>query len=171
LSSFCGSRSRITADADSPAPGAGEVPILSAAGAGIGKAAKRRPPARPCACRRLCLRVALRRAAVLSWLIYLTIFVIILSMRLNRQQIEHMAFALVKGLLRDQTILTDDREKVVAQIQELISRELEKEDQLDEQVKEILKEKLNDIRNSNIDYYEMFKMVKSKLAEKENIIL
>lgn len=92
-------------------------------------------------------------------------------MRLNRQQIEHMAFALVKGLLRDQTILTDDREKVVAQIQELISRELEKEDLLDEQVKEILKEKLNDIRNSNIDYYEMFKMVKSKLAEKENIIL
>lgn len=82
-----------------------------------------------------------------------------------------MAFALVKGLLRDQTILTEDREKMFAEVQELISRELEKEDQLDEQVKEILKEKLNDIRNSNIDYYEMFKMVKSKLAEKENIIL
>jgi len=92
-------------------------------------------------------------------------------MRLNRQQIEHMAFSLVKGLLRDQTILTEDRDKMVAQVQELISRELEKEDHLDEQVKEILKEKLNDIRNSNIDYYEMFKMVKSKLAEKENIVL
>jgi len=30
---------------------------------------------------------------------------------------------------------------------------------------------LNEIRNANIDYYEMFKMIKSKLAEKENIIL
>ncbi|MBN2399561.1 MAG: DUF507 family protein, partial [Candidatus Aminicenantes bacterium] len=28
-----------------------------------------------------------------------------------------------------------------------------------------------EIRNSNIDYYEMFRMVKSKLAEQENIVL
>ncbi len=82
-----------------------------------------------------------------------------------------MAFTIVKGLLRDQLVFSDDREKMASEIQALISRELEKEDQLDEQVKEILKEKLNEIRNSNIDYYEMFKMVKSKLAEKENIIL
>ena len=50
-------------------------------------------------------------------------------------------------------------------------QELEKEDLLDEKVKEILKDKLNEIRNSNIDYYEMFRMVKSKLAEQENIVL
>ena len=92
-------------------------------------------------------------------------------MRLNRQQIEHMAFTLVKGLLRNQLVFSDDREKMAGEVQVLISRELEKEDQLDEQVKEILKEKLNEIRNSNIDYYEMFKMVKSKLAEKEDIII
>lgn len=82
-----------------------------------------------------------------------------------------MAFTIVKGLLKDQLVFSEDREKMAADIQTLISRELEKEDQLDEKVKEILKEKLNEIRNSNIDYYEMFKMVKSKLAEKENIIL
>ena len=57
------------------------------------------------------------------------------------------------------------------EVQEIITKELEKEDMLDERVKEILKEKLNEIRNSNIDYYEMFKMVKAKLAEKENIVL
>lgn len=92
-------------------------------------------------------------------------------MRLNKQQIEHLAFSVIKGLLKEESIIVDDREKLFLEIQELVSKELEKEDLLDEKVKEILKEKLNEIRNSNIDYYEMFKMVKSKLAEKENIVL
>lgn len=92
-------------------------------------------------------------------------------MRLNKQQIEHLGFHIARCLLKEELVLTDDREKFLLEIQSLITKELEKEDLLDEKVKEILKEKLNEIRNSNIDYYEMFKMVKAKLAEKENIIL
>lgn len=92
-------------------------------------------------------------------------------MRLNKQQIEHFAFGIVKGLLNEGLILTDDKEKMVIEVQEIITKELEREDLLDEEVKEILRGKLNEIRNANIDYYEMFKMIKSKLAEKENIIL
>ncbi len=86
-------------------------------------------------------------------------------------QIEHLAFSIVKGLLSDNLIMTEDRVKLAAEFQEIIVKELEKEDQLDEQVKEILKGKLDEIRSTNIDYYEMFKMVKTKLAEKENIVL
>jgi uncharacterized protein len=92
-------------------------------------------------------------------------------MRLNKLQIEHLAFGITKGLLRDNAIITEDREKLVREIEEVISRELEKEDKLDEQVKEILKNKLEEIRSTNVDYYEMFKMVKTKLAEKENIVI
>ncbi len=92
-------------------------------------------------------------------------------MRLNKLQIEHLAFSVVKGLLKDNTIITEDRDKLYKQIEELISKELEKEDALDEQVKEILKTKLDEIRNTNVDYYEMFKMVKTRLAEKENIVI
>jgi hypothetical protein len=92
-------------------------------------------------------------------------------MRLNKQQIEHLAFHIVKRLLKENLIMAENREKIVTDVQGIISMELEKEDILDEKVKEILKEKLNEIRNSNIDYYEMFRMVKSKLAEQENIIL
>ncbi|MCK5056935.1 MAG: DUF507 family protein [Candidatus Aminicenantes bacterium] len=92
-------------------------------------------------------------------------------MRLNKLQIEHLAFSIVKGLLTEDQIITDDREKMVAETQGIIVKELEKEDQLDEQVKDILKEKLEEIRSTNVDYYEMFKMVKTKLAEKENIVL
>jgi hypothetical protein len=92
-------------------------------------------------------------------------------MRLNKLQIEHLAFTVVKGLVKDNAIITEDREKLTRQIEEIIAKELEKEDLLDEQVKEILKDKLEEIRNTNVDYYEMFKMVKSKLAEKENIVI
>jgi hypothetical protein len=98
-------------------------------------------------------------------------FCYIIYMRLNKQQCEHMAFSIVNELLKENLIITEDKEKMVAEVHEIITRELEREDLLDEQVKEILKEKLNEIRNANIDYYEMFKMVKAKLAEKENIIL
>jgi len=82
-----------------------------------------------------------------------------------------MAFTIVKGLIKNQLIIAEDKDKLVKQIEDLISHELEKEDALDEQVKEILKTKWDDIRNSNVDYFEMFKMVKTKLAEKEKIVI
>jgi hypothetical protein len=92
-------------------------------------------------------------------------------MRLNKQQIEHLAFQIVKKLLKENLLMVENRDKIAVDVQNIISAELEKEDLLDEKVKEILKEKLNEIRNSNIDYYEMFRMIKSKLAEQENIVL
>ncbi len=104
-------------------------------------------------------------------LCYMPKFVKIGPMRLNKQQIEHLAFQVVKGLLTEKFIIMENREKTVIDVQNVITRELEKEDLLDEKVKDILKDKLNEIRNSNIDYYEMFRMVKSKLAEQENIVL
>jgi hypothetical protein len=92
-------------------------------------------------------------------------------MRLNKQQIEHLAFQIVKKLLKENLLMVENRDKTAVDVQNIISGELEKEDLLDEKVKEILKDKLNEIRNSNIDYYEMFRMIKSKLAEQENIVL
>jgi hypothetical protein len=86
-------------------------------------------------------------------------------------QIEHMAFAITKGLVKEGMIITEDRDKLVKQVEEIVAKELAKEDILDEQVKEILKNKLDEIRSTNVDYYEMFKMVKSKLAQRENIVI
>ncbi len=92
-------------------------------------------------------------------------------MRLNKTQIEHLAFTIAKTLIKEGLIITDKREKFYEDLQKIIYTELEKEDILDEKVKEILKNRLDEIRSSNIDYFEMFKMVKAKLAEQENIIL
>ena len=94
-----------------------------------------------------------------------------MAMRLNKQQVEHLAFRIIKGLLSENLIMVETRDKTVTDVQNIITKELEKEDLLDDKVKDILKEKLNEIRNSNIDYYEMFRLIKTKLAEKENIVL
>ena len=77
-------------------------------------------------------------------------------------QIEHMAFAISKGLVKEGMIITEDRDKLVKQVEEIVAKEL---------AKEILKNKLDEIRSTNVDYYEMFKMVKSKLAQRENIVI
>ena len=92
-------------------------------------------------------------------------------MRLNKQQIEYFAFSIAKTLIKDNIIILEDREAFLKDIQTIITNELEKEDLLDEKVKNILQDKMEEIRNSNVDYYEMFKMVKSKLAKEEGIIL
>ena len=104
-------------------------------------------------------------------LIYFAKSAILNGMRLNKLQIEHMAFTITKGLIKEGMIITEDRDKLVKQIEEIVAKELAKEDILDEQVKEILKNKLDEIRSTNVDYYEMFKMVKSKLAQRENIVI
>ena len=92
-------------------------------------------------------------------------------MRLNKHQIEYFAFSIAKTLIKDGIIIVEDKEVFLKDIQTIITNELEKEDILDEKVRNILQNKMDDIRNSNIDYYEMFKMVKSKLAKEEGIIL
>jgi len=92
-------------------------------------------------------------------------------MRLNKQQIEYMSFYIAKNLINAGLVIVEDRDKFVQELQNIIINELEKEDLLDEKVKEILSKRIEEIRNSNIDYFEMFKMVKAKLAEQEGIVL
>ena len=92
-------------------------------------------------------------------------------MRLNKLQIDYLAFVVAKALCSEKLVLVEDKEKFKLQIEEVIVKELHKEDELEERVKKILDDQLDEIRNSNIDYFQMFKMVKRKLAKEENIIL
>jgi hypothetical protein len=92
-------------------------------------------------------------------------------MRLNKLQIDYLAFIVAKALCSEKLVIVEDREKFKFQVEEVITKELQKEDELEERVKEILNDQLEEIRNSNIDYFQMFKMVKRKLAKQENIIL
>jgi len=92
-------------------------------------------------------------------------------MRLNKNQIEHMAFIIVRNLLKEEKIIADNRNKLTESLMNLITDEFQKEDTLDQEVREILNKHMEKIRSENIEYQTMFRMIKTKLAKERNIVL
>lgn len=92
-------------------------------------------------------------------------------MRLNKTQIEHMAFVIVRNLFKEEKIIVDDRNKLTESLMNLLTDEFQKEDKLDQEVREILNKHMEKIRSENIEYQTMFRMIKTKLAKERNIVL
>ena len=92
-------------------------------------------------------------------------------MRLNRNQIEHMAFVIVRNLIQDEKIIAEDKIKLHEETVTLITDEFQKEDKLDQEVREILSQHMEKIRQDNIEYQTMFRMIKTKLAKERNLVL
>jgi hypothetical protein len=92
-------------------------------------------------------------------------------MRLNKNQIEHLAFVMVRNLLKEEKIIVEDRNKLIDELINLITDEFQKEDKLDQEVREILSQHMEKIRSENIEYQTMFRMIKTKLAKERNIVL
>ncbi len=93
------------------------------------------------------------------------------AMRLNRNQIEHMAFVIIRNLTKEGKVVLEDRNKIVEDVISLITEEFQKEDQLDQEVRDILSKHMEKIRRENIEYQTMFRMIKTKLAKERNIVL
>ena len=92
-------------------------------------------------------------------------------MRLTRNQVEYIAHRIAKDLLEHGHIEADDPARLIAGIVQLITEELMVEDQLNEEVREILTTHAEEMRRTNVEYREMFKMIKKKLARERKIIL
>ncbi len=92
-------------------------------------------------------------------------------MRLNKNQIEHLASVAVRNLVKDGKIIAEDRNKLIVELIDLITDEFQKEDKLDQEVREILSKHMEKIRRENIEYQTMFRMIKTKLARERNIVL
>lgn len=92
-------------------------------------------------------------------------------MRLNKNQIEHMAFAIVRNLIKQEKIIVEKKTKLIEELENLIIEEFQKEDKLDQEVREILNQYMEKIRKENIEYQTMFRMIKTKLAKERDIIL
>ncbi len=82
-----------------------------------------------------------------------------------------MAFIIVRNLLKEEKIIADNRNKLTESLMNLITDEFQKEDTLDQEVREILNKHMEKIRSENIEYQTMFRMIKTKLAKERNIVL
>ena len=92
-------------------------------------------------------------------------------MRLRREQIEVIAYRVVHDLQKAGLITVDDVVDVEARIHQVITEELLVEDSLNDEVREIMREHDAQIRRADVEFHEMFKVIKARLARERNIIL
>jgi hypothetical protein len=78
---------------------------------------------------------------------------------------------ILNSLVKERKIIAEDRARLLEEITNLILDDFQKEDKLDQEVREILGKHMEKIRRENIEYQTMFRMIKSKLARERNIIL
>ncbi len=93
------------------------------------------------------------------------------NMRLNKNQIEHLAFLILRNLQKEGKVLIEDKSSLLNEMISLITEEFQKEDQLDQEVRELLSKHMEKIRKENLEYQTMFRMIKTKLAKERNIVL
>ena len=93
-------------------------------------------------------------------------------MRLRREMIQHLAQALARDLVEKGCVESlGGREKLEGRIREVIAEELQVEDRLNEEVKELLRAYSSEFARGEADYHRMFSMVKRKLVQERGIIL
>ena len=92
-------------------------------------------------------------------------------MKLHSSQIEVIAYGLVRKLTETEAAIIDAPDSIAPQVMRLISDDLAVEDKLNEEVREILSRHEFEMRDKGIQYHEMFKIVKQKLARERKLIL
>ncbi len=92
-------------------------------------------------------------------------------MRLTRDQVEAIAQNLVHALIKEGTLSTEEPGAVIDRLAAALLADLSVEDRLNEEVREILEKYGDEISRSEINYQEMFRKIKMKLARERKIIL
>lgn len=92
-------------------------------------------------------------------------------MRLNKNQIEHLASVILRNLTKEGKLIIEDRPRLLEEVTALLLDEFQKEDRLDQEVRELLSKHMEKIRKDNIEYQQMFKMIKTRLAREKGIVL
>jgi len=94
-----------------------------------------------------------------------------MEMRLNKNQIDHLAFMTIRNLIKEEKIIAENKNKLIEDLANIITEEFQREDKLDQEVREILNKHMEKIRKDNIEYQTLFRMIKTKLAKERDIVL
>lgn len=92
-------------------------------------------------------------------------------MRLNKNQIEHLASVILRNLGKEGKIIIEDKSRLLEEVTNALLDEFQKEDRLDQEVRELLSKHMDKIRKENIEYQQVFKAIKIKLAREKGIVL
>jgi len=92
-------------------------------------------------------------------------------MRLRDEQIEILANRIVRGLAKQGYFEVEEPDGVERRVVEVIKEELLVEDRLNDEVRELMRQHSDRIRRADVEYHEMFKAIKSRLARERDLIL
>lgn len=93
-------------------------------------------------------------------------------MRLRRKMIEYVAQTVTDHLFEEEMLgLEGSPELLTDEIRRAITEDLLVEDNLNEEVKEILRAHTSELDRGDIDYSRMFSMIKRKLVQERGLIL
>ena len=92
-------------------------------------------------------------------------------MKLTSEQVEIIAHEVIRRLEETGSVRLDDRTTAVERVGRALLEDLQIEDRLNEEVREILRGHADQIDRQNIQYHEMFKLIKSKLVRERKLIL
>jgi len=92
-------------------------------------------------------------------------------LRLTRDQIEAITQSMVHTLMREGTISTEEPGAIIDRLAAVFAEDLAVEDRLNLEVREIMDKYSEEMTRGDINYQEMFRKIKTKLARERNIIL
>jgi len=93
-------------------------------------------------------------------------------MRIPKSWIPVIAKRITDTLFAEELIVPDvDPRTLAGEIEHLVTAELEIEDRLNDEVREILKQFDKEIESGRLDYRKLFDMTKQKLIRERNIIV
>ncbi|MGB3974881.1 MAG: DUF507 family protein [bacterium] len=92
-------------------------------------------------------------------------------MKLRSSRIEYIAGEIVRILSEEEFIIVFDKDDAIAAVASVISEDLSVEDRLDEEVRKLLEDYEKTMDHGNIQYHEMFKLVKARLVKQRGLIL
>ena len=92
-------------------------------------------------------------------------------MSLQKEYVHHLARRVVDELIKREMIETSEVAALREKILVVMETELGLEDRINEEVREILKDYADEMRNTGVSYQDMFKVVKNKLVKDKKVVL
>ena len=91
-------------------------------------------------------------------------------MKTQKQMADFLAKTIVTELVkRRKVIVKTEESKLIESIAEILLKDLQIEEEINSQVREILKEHSQKLTNENVDYNKMFNMIKRKIMEEKGL--
>ena len=93
-------------------------------------------------------------------------------MRLKPEKIEDLASSIIEELEKNEEIaFRVNRDEIFHEIKNIITVDLQREDDLEEEVREILKQHMNRIYRDDVSFMDLVRTAKKQMAKERGLVL